>query len=539
MAHEQTTEKPAEAAAPASTSPPAGAAPAPSPAASPAASPALGTPSGSGPTASNPPPGGSGGGESRPRRRGLWRTIANFISANTNVVASFVIGAAGLLSTTLYQCNQSDLSRRQAEANMNIAREQAENSWRIERAKILSQNLQALTARGDGNVEQRYGVLLSLSRGSILEPDVAVSYALELGRDNPDYMSSVLSNIERKDKVFYRRLLAAYELSCRKKFGISSQLVAACKGDKLSGRSDALADFTSDELEAVLLSGRSEGPLYLLGDEREVEASLQKLLGLFTPFLHEMYERRQWQTIEKFMASSPSAKLIGAFVLATASDGIEGSMERGKISAFRAQIASQVDEYLSNGTDAEIRIRLLNYVLSHLLHGQEIFVPALRRMLSRPRREIEPLVARMNTRLLWCQIDPLDGPLLRDLVLVPTLTEQAQKAQPDLALVDDLIGLISLLPEPAQSTPAWSGLLQVLGRLPGSRYPKLYTERRAMAQQQRKIADAAPPAAPPLPVGRKVTAGPPAPVPPSTSEVNKKSFCQVQDETEEEGEEEE
>lgn len=527
MAHEQTTEKPAEAAAPASTSPPAGASPAPAP------------PSGSGPTASSPPAGG-GGGEPRPRRRGVWRTIANFISANTNVVASFVIGAAGILSTTLYQCNQGDLSRRQAEANMNIAREQAENSWRIERAKILSQNLQALTARGDGNVEQRYGVLLSLSRGSILEPDVAVSYALELGRDNPDYMSSVLSNIERKDKVFYRRLLAAYELSCRKKFGISSQLVAACKGDKLSGRSDALADFTSDELEAVLLSGRNEGPLYLLGDEREVEASLQKLLGLFTPFLHEMYERRQWQTIEKFTASSPSAKMIGAFVLATASGGIEGSMERGKINAFRAQIASQVDEYLSNGTDAEIRIRLLNYVLSHLLRGQETFVPALRRMLSRPRREIEPLVARMNTRLLWCQIDPLDGPLLRDLVLVPTLTEQAQKAQPDLALVDDLIGLISLLPEPTQSTPAWSGLLQVLSRLPGSRYPKLYTERRALAQQQRKIADSAAPApAPPLPVGRKVAAGPPAPVAPSASESNKKSFCQVQDEAEEEGEEEE
>lgn len=523
MAHEQSTEKPTEAAAPAGTSNPAGAAP----------------PAGSGPSASPPPSGGSGG-EPRPRRRGLWRTIASFISANTNVVASFVIGAAGLLSTTLYQCNQSDLSRRQAEANMNIAREQAENSWRIERAKILSQNLQALTARGDGNVEQRYGVLLSLSRGSILEPDVAVSYALELGRDNPDYMSSVLSNIERKDKVFYRRLLAAYELSCRKKFGISSQLVAACKGDKLGSRSDALADFVSDELESVLLSGRSEGPLYLLGDEREVEASLQKLLALFTPFLHEMYERRQWQTIEKFMASSASAKLIGAFVLATASDGIEGSMERGKISAFRAQIASQVDEYLSNGTDAEIRIRLLNYVLSHLLRGQETFVPALHRMLSRPRREIEPLVARMNTRLLWCQIDPLDGPLLRDLVLVPTLTEQLQKAQPDLALVDDLLGLLSLLPEPAQSTPAWSGLLQQLGRLPGSRYPKLYSERRALAQQQRKIADPAP--TPPQPVGRKVAAGPPAPAQPAretNAEVNKKSFCQVQDESEEESEEEE
>lgn len=470
------------------------------------------------PSPSSPP-----ASEPRPRRQGTLRTLAKFVSANTNVVASFVIGAAGLLSTSIYQCNQGDLSRRQAEAQMNIAREQAENSWRIERAKILSQNLQALTARGDGNVEQRYGVLLSLSRGSILEPDVAVSYALELGRDNPDYMSSVLSNIERKDKVFYRRLLAAYELSCQKRFGISSQLVSVCKADKMSARSDALAAFVADELEGSLLAGRNDGPLSLLSDEREVEASLNKLLSLFTPFLHEMYERRQWETIERFLSSSPSAKLIGAMVLATVSGDVEGSMERAKVIAFRSQNDALVASYLTGkDCDGECRIRLLNYVLSHLHKGNGSFVPALRVVLQRPRREIEPLVARINTRLLWCQIDPTATPLLRDQVLVPTLVEQIQKSPPDLAVVDDLLGLLALLPEPAEPSQAWGSMVQLLGRLPGGRYPKLYTERRALALQQRRLAE-------PSKTGAA----------PKLTDAQKKSFCQVQVDEEEETEEEE
>ena len=45
-----------------------------------------------------------------------------------------------------------------------------------------------LSAQGPGSVEQRYGVLLSLARGNILDPELAVSYALELGKENADYM---------------------------------------------------------------------------------------------------------------------------------------------------------------------------------------------------------------------------------------------------------------------------------------------------------------------------------------------------------------
>lgn len=97
-------------------------------------------------------------------RRRAGSGSRSFSTENHNFVSSVVIGGAGLMATSLYQCNQTQMARQQAESQQRIAREQADNNWRIERAKILSQNLQTLTARGGDNVEQRYGVLLSLTR---------------------------------------------------------------------------------------------------------------------------------------------------------------------------------------------------------------------------------------------------------------------------------------------------------------------------------------------------------------------------------------
>src|SRR6185436_21056515 len=100
-----------------------------------------------------------------------------------------------------------EIARRQAESQQKIALTQAENSWRIERAEILSKNLQVLASSGGNNVEQRYGVLLSLTRGNILDPELAVSYALELGKDNTSYMRSVLSSTDNKS---YNQLAQAF-----------------------------------------------------------------------------------------------------------------------------------------------------------------------------------------------------------------------------------------------------------------------------------------------------------------------------------------
>ena len=134
-----------------------------------------------------------------PKPEARQSRLGYFIQTYSSFLSSFVIGAAGLVATTMYQYNQSKIAAEQAKSQIRIAESQAENSWRIERAKILSQNLQVLSAQGSGNVEQRYGVLLSLTRGNILDSELAVSYALELGRENADYMHSVLSSTRDKD----------------------------------------------------------------------------------------------------------------------------------------------------------------------------------------------------------------------------------------------------------------------------------------------------------------------------------------------------
>src|SRR5215475_3812939 len=132
--------------------------------------------------------------------------LGKFIQTYHSFLSSFVIGAAGLIATSIWQYRQSEIAAHQADSQQQIAATQAENSWRIERAEILAKNLQTLSTSGENGVEQRYGVLLSLTRGNILDPELAVSYALELGKDNPDYMKSVLASTADKS---YPRLANA------------------------------------------------------------------------------------------------------------------------------------------------------------------------------------------------------------------------------------------------------------------------------------------------------------------------------------------
>lgn len=411
--------------------------------------------------------------------------LAEFVSANTNVVSSFVIGIAGLAVTSTYQCNQGELQKKQAEAQMKIAREQADNSWRIERAKILSENLKTLTARGGDTVEQRYGVLLSLLRGSILEPDVAVSYALELGRDNPEYMRSVLTNIDRKDEQYYRRLEAAYVVTCEQRYGVSSQLVSQCSTDKMSERSAALALTMMDNLEDPNALDDPGSPVNLMADERAVYPNLFRLVGLFSPFLHDLYERRIWDRIDKVMSKNAGARLVATLSLAVASNELATDTEADK--ALRSRIQAYVEGYLAGtACDSECRVRVFGFVVSNLGKSRGIFEKALRSTFRSPRPTIEPLLVRLSTRLQYCQHDPADGPLMRDNVLMPTLIDELSQPKPDPTKVDELIALIALLPEPSLPNESWTKLMEQLAKLPGGRYPKLLIDRRIEVQKQRR-----------------------------------------------------
>lgn len=459
-----------ETAAGAKAEPPTGAAPPAAPAATAA-------------TPSSPP---ATAAPAAPRSHRQRSALARFVSENTNVVSSFVIGIAGLAVTTTYQCNQGELQKRQAEAQMRIAREQADNSWRIERAKILSENLKTLTARGGDTVEQRYGVLLSLLRGSILEPDVAVSYALELGRDNPDYMRSVLTNIDRKDEQYYRRLETAYVLTCEQRYGVSSQQVAQCASDKWAERSAALANTVLDNLEDLSAIDGPNSPMCLLHDEREVYPRMLRLIGLFTPFLHDLYERRMWGPIDKFLAKSAGAKLVGTMALALASNDF--STETDDDRAIRQRIEAVTQGYLAGtACDAECRLRVFAFALSNLSKSRGIFERVLRSQLLKPRPDIDPLLNRLSTRIQFCQYDPNDTTIIRDGILQPVIEAEAFQAKPDLVKLELLLSMLADLPEPtAPLSPAWQKLVDQLGKMSQGRYPKQLADRRADVQKQRR-----------------------------------------------------
>ncbi len=536
------------------------------------------------------------------------RGFAAFIkwaSSNTQFFSSVIIGGAGLIATSLYQCNQAKLAQRQAESQQKIATEQAINNWRIERAKILSQNLQTLTARGGDNAEQRYGVLLSLSRGNILDPDLAVTYALELGKDNPEYMASVLANIEQKDQHHYRRLASAYLPTCSQRYGVSVVGLPICKDDRYAERSRAIAEVIADDAEPQLAEppGRFGGPLILLRDEREVHNGLLRLVGLYSEFVEELYERRQWTTLQRLFTESSGASLVGSLALLMQSADLANSTDLEVARQLFDERERWLESYaLSASCDADCRGRVLNVVLSHLGRGQAAFRRFLRRVMSGSRADSAAFIHRLQGRLSYCQIDPDQHDALRDEVIVPIVQEWLRKvpalpppaapaaaappgaklppgktgpgtvagaSSPPAALVgsspapapsasglpsppatpalpsdpnqlqiDDLLGLLSLLPQPSEPSAAWKKMLAELPGVTGGRQPALFLARHAEEYRRRKQQVQA--QLPALPT----VVGPPSPQaiakPPVASAPRKtKNFCAVTTQLEDDVEEEE
>src|SRR5215468_221711 len=201
--------------------------------------------------------------------------IGKFIQTYHGFLSSFVIGAAGLIATSIWQFRQAEIAQRQATAQQKVAETQAENNWKIEKAKILAQNLQTLSMQRGGNVEQRYGVLLSLTRGNILDPELAVSYALELGKDNAEYMRSVLSNTSDKD---YWRLARAFEPTCQQRYGVTKP-IELCALDKLAERSAAISTMFAEEITAAFAQGKL-GPVAILREEQQVQVHAMRLTWL-------------------------------------------------------------------------------------------------------------------------------------------------------------------------------------------------------------------------------------------------------------------
>ncbi|HKP61166.1 MAG TPA: hypothetical protein VJV78_30760 [Polyangiales bacterium] len=418
--------------------------------------------------------------------------VGKFIQTYHSFLSTFVIGAAGLIATSIWQYKQSEIARRQAESQQKIAQTQADNSWRIERAEILSKNLQVLASSGEDTVEQRYGVLLSLTRGSILDAELAVSYALELGKDNAEYMKSVLSNTADKS---YARLATAYELTCEQRYGLARE-VLACKADTTHAkRSAAIADLFEEDTESARKTGKL-GPAALLLDERDVQATPARMSWLFTPYLSTLYERRQWQDIAKFEAISVGSRLVAALVLGPSRrHELVAASEAADLDKFHDKRVDWLISYVTGPTcDPDCKTRLTDMLLTFHSVAMGRFDQALLAVLRRPRAEVSSAVGRIDSRLLNCQVVGDDLPALRDAVLVPALAE-ALKADPvDPKRVEELLSLLVLVPDPTPAADgsvsdqlrAWTQALDASRTLLKDQFRHTFVQRRAFVENLRR-----------------------------------------------------
>ena len=418
--------------------------------------------------------------------------VGKFIQTYSSFLSTFVIGAAGLVATSIWQYRQSEIAAQQAASQQRIAVTQADNNWRIERAEILSKNLGVLSSSGQDTAEQRYGVLLSLTRGSLLDPELAVSYALELGKDNPTYMRSVLSSTSDKS---YARLANAFELTCQQRFGTTRDL-PVCPGQGRVSRSLALSDLFAEDLDAARRKGQP-GPLELLMDERVVQSMPLKMTALFGNYLSDLFERRQFAEIQQFEAQSVGAHLVASLVLTPDQpNSFVPASEATQIEAFHQQQAEFLRSYLFGKTcNGECKGKLVDIMLTSYAEAHGRYDQALRELFSHPRGEVAMGLARLHSRLLLCQADNVDVTALRDGVLLPSLVQAANSGRElESNLFDDLLGLLALTPDPglgddeSVQRKAWSSGLEAARKVAEDRYDSAFTKRRKSVQATRKNA---------------------------------------------------
>lgn len=414
--------------------------------------------------------------------------LAKFFQEYHGPLSTLFLGLAGLIATSIWQFRQSVTAAEQAKSDQAIARTKAENDWRIARAEILSKNLNVLSTTGPNTADQRFGVLLSLTRGAILDPELAVSYALELGKDNASYMRAVLEATAEKN---YGQLAQAFKMTCMQRFGVE-KAAEICKDDALAERSDAIAQVIQDELEAVTAASQpaGAGPLSILKDEREVQAFPGKMAWLFEPYLQDLYERRQWQEIDRFEKSSTGARAVAALVLATARTGeLVSASESAELERFHAERRKWLVGYLlGHSCDPDCRGKLVDVMLSSYGEAGGDYDDALKRLLRQPHSEAAPTFGHLHARLLWCQVDGDDLASFRDHVLVPLLSEALAAPKPDPTLLEDLVGLAALVSEPpatdANALDAWKKMLLALPKA-GERVQKTLATRRAASARER------------------------------------------------------
>jgi hypothetical protein len=228
----------------------------------------------------------------------------------------------------------------------------------------------------------------------------------------------------------------------------------------------------------------------LLRDEREVQDAAARLSWLFEPYLQDLYERRQWKEIERFEGSSTGARLVAALVLATARTGeLLSPTEAATLERFHADRRKWLAGYVFGATcEPECRGKLIDIMLSSFGEAQGDYDEPMRRLLRETRATAGATLGHLHARLLWCQIDAGDLVELRDRVLVPALLEALGNPKADPGTVEDLVGIIALVPAPdaadAKDLATWKAMLAALGHA-GDKVQRAFTTRRASAARER------------------------------------------------------
>jgi hypothetical protein len=189
-------------------------------------------------------------------------------------------------------------------------------------------------------------------------------------------------------------------------------------------------------------------------------------------------------------------------VLATARTGeLVPSAEQADLVKFHSARRQWLVSYmLGRSCDPECRGKLVDVMVSTYGEAQGDYDEALRRLVTLPRGESGPAVAQLHARLLWCQVDGDDLIEFRDRVLVPALSEALAKPDLDRAILDDLVGLAALVPEPAppaagetdanrtrlatERVAAWKALTAAIDKA-GDRTGRSFGARRAAVKRER------------------------------------------------------
>jgi hypothetical protein len=172
---------------------------------------------------------------------------------------------------------------------------------------------------------------------------------------------------------------------------------------------------------------------------------------LFEPYLQDLYERRQWQEIDRFEKFSTGRGWWRRWCWRRRAPASWCSAsESAELDKFHADRRKWLVGYLlGRSCDPDCRGKLVDVMLSSYGEAEGDYDEPLRRLLRQPHAEAAPTFGHLHARLLWCQIDADDLASFRDRVLVPLLAEALAAPKPDAQLIEDLVGLIALVPEPA------------------------------------------------------------------------------------------